>query len=97
MSPLQSSTRTKNNLKLTPATHTRGNPMQPKQIQKSEYIIRLRQVIDKTGLSRSTIYNLLAVGDFPARINLSQRTMGFLESEVDDWIAERIAASKTGE
>ena len=64
------------------------------QLQKSEYIIRLRQAILKTGLSRSTIYTLIKLGDFPQQIKLSPRTMGFLESEIDEWIAGRIVASR---
>ena len=57
-------------------------------------IIRLNQVIKKTGLSRSTIYNLIKSGDFPQQIQLSPRTMGFVEAEIDSWIAARVAASK---
>ena len=64
------------------------------QLQNSQYIIRLSQAILKTGLSRSTIYTLIKLGDFPKQIQLSPRTMGFLESEIDEWIAGRIAASK---
>lgn len=64
--------------------------------QKSEYIIRLRRTIEKTGLSRSTIYSLIKAGDFPKQIHLSPRTMGFLESEIDAWIASRVAASRAG-
>ena len=64
------------------------------QFQNSQYIIRLRQAILKTGLSRSTIYTLIKLGDFPKQIQLSPRTMGFLESEIDEWIAGRIAASR---
>jgi prophage regulatory protein len=64
------------------------------QLQNSQYIIRLRQAILKTGLSRSTIYTLIKLGDFPKQIQLSPRTMGFLESEIDEWIAGRIAASR---
>ena len=64
------------------------------QLQNSQYIIRLRQAIIKTGLSRSTIYTLIKQGDFPKQIQLSPRTMGFLESEIDEWIAGRIAASR---
>jgi prophage regulatory protein len=66
------------------------------QVQKSAYIIRLHQTIEKTGLSRSTIYNLIKSGNFPQQIQLSTRTMGFLESEVDQWIADRVAASRMG-
>jgi len=57
--------------------------MQPKKI------IRLPKVIEKTGLSRSTIYLLLSRAEFPQQIKLSPRTMGFLESEVDAWLAEK--------
>jgi prophage regulatory protein len=64
------------------------------QLQNSQYIIRLRQAIIKTGLSRSTIYTLIKQGDFPKQIQLSPRTMGFLKSEIDEWIAGRIAASR---
>ena len=66
------------------------------QFQNSQYIIRLRQAILKTGLSRSTIYTLIKLGDFPQQIKLSPRTMGFLESEIDEWIAGRIVASRVG-
>ena len=64
------------------------------QLQKSQYIIRLRQAIIKTGLSRSNIYSLIKAGKFPQQIQLSPRTMGFLESEIDQWIADRVAASR---
>ncbi|HEY8097750.1 MAG TPA: AlpA family transcriptional regulator [Methylobacter sp.] len=62
----------------------------------SNNIIRLPQAIKKTGVSRGTIYNLIKSGDFPKQIQLSPRTMGFLEHEVDAWIAERVAASRIG-
>jgi len=62
----------------------------------SNNIIRLPRTIQKTGLSRSTIYALVNRGEFPQQIHLSPRTMGFLEHEVDAWIADRVAASKIG-
>jgi prophage regulatory protein len=37
---------------------------------------------------------LIKQGDFPKQIQLSPRTMGFLKSEIDEWIAGRIAASR---
>jgi len=61
-------------------------------MQKStDNILRLPQTIKKTGLSRSTIYNLMGRGDFPQKIKLSHRSMGFLESEVNQWLAEKAA------
>jgi prophage regulatory protein len=54
-------------------------------------VLRLKHVITKTGLSKSTIYALLGEGKFPARIQLSSRSIGFLETEVDNWIAEKLS------
>jgi prophage regulatory protein len=46
-------------------------------------ILCLLQITQKTGLSRGTIYTLIGRGEFPQQIKLSPRTIGFLESEVD--------------
>ena len=54
-------------------------------------IIRLPQTIQKTGLSRSTIYSLIARGEFPQKIQLATRSIGFLESEVNDWIENKLS------
>lgn len=55
-------------------------------------ILRLPEVRAKTGLSRSTIYRLEASGQCPKRIQLGEHSSGWLESEWDAWIAERVAA-----
>jgi prophage regulatory protein len=57
-------------------------------------ILRRRQVEARTGLSRSTIYLRVASGTFPAPVNLGARAVGWLESEISDWLAGRIAASR---
>jgi prophage regulatory protein len=54
-------------------------------------IIRLPQAIQKTGLSRSTIYSLISRGEFPQKIQLSTRSIGFLESEVNDWVTSKVS------
>ncbi|MGN4956752.1 helix-turn-helix transcriptional regulator [Aeromonas sp. 23P] len=54
--------------------------------------IRVREVIQKTGLSKSTIYDMMAQGHFPNTIPLGGRAVAFIEAEVDAWMAERIAA-----
>lgn len=64
--------------------------------KKSIYIIRLRKAIEKTGLSRSTIYNLMSAGTFAPKIQISARAIGFLESDVDAWIEARVLASRIG-
>lgn len=53
-------------------------------------IIRLKAVIDATGLGRSTVYKYVAEGSFPKPIPLGERCVGWLESEVQDWILARI-------
>lgn len=59
-------------------------------------ILRLPAVLKKTGLSRSTIYLLISRGDFPARIKLGQRSMGFLESDIEQWVQDRAAKNRVG-
>lgn len=54
-------------------------------------LIRIREATQKTGLSKSTIYDLIAAGRFPQLVRLSPRRVCLIESEVDAWIARRIA------
>jgi len=49
-------------------------------------ILRLPNVMQLTGLARSTIYYKIAEGTLPSPIKLSKRASGWLESEVNDWI-----------
>ena len=53
-------------------------------------IIRLKEVIDCTGLGRSTIYKYISEGSFPKPVSLGDRCVGWVESEVRDWILARI-------
>ncbi|AZE56943.1 Transcriptional regulator, AlpA like [Pseudomonas synxantha] len=53
-------------------------------------IIRLKQVIDSTGLARSTIYKYITKGTFPKPVSLGERSVGWVEKEVQDWILARI-------
>ncbi|MEA9428256.1 helix-turn-helix transcriptional regulator [Aeromonas caviae] len=56
--------------------------------------IRIREVCEKTGLSKSSIYDLMTQGRFPQTVRLSEagRGVAFVEAEVDAWMAQRIAA-----
>lgn len=56
--------------------------------------IRMREVIKKTGLCKSSIYDLINKKDFPQPIHLSARSVAFIESEVEAWMADRISASR---
>jgi prophage regulatory protein len=55
-------------------------------------VLRLRAVALKTGLKRDSIYRLAKQGTFPKPIKLGERASGWIESEVDDFIARRAAA-----
>ncbi len=57
-------------------------------------ILRLPEVLARTGLSRSTVYMRLELGRFPKPISLGGRAVGWIESEIDAWIRERIAESR---
>lgn len=57
-------------------------------------ILRLPVVKMRTGLSRSSIYLWIARGEFPAPVSLGARAVGWVESEVDDWVAHRIEESR---
>jgi len=49
-------------------------------------ILRLRDVKAKTGQATSTIYAAMASGKFPRPIPLGERSVGWLEAEIDSWI-----------
>jgi len=51
-------------------------------------IWRLPEVMAQTGLCRSTIHDLVSQGKFPSQINLGPRAVGWVASEVVDWIEE---------
>ena len=58
-------------------------------------ILRLRQVIARTGLSRSTIYDHISNETFPKQISLGPRSVGWIETDIEHWIEERIEESRT--
>lgn len=53
--------------------------------------LRFQEVLDRTGLSRSTCYEQIAAGAFPKPVKLAPRAIGFPESEVEAWAAARLA------
>lgn len=61
-------------------------------------ILRMRQLVERTGLSRSTLFMLMNPSapqydvTFPLRVRMTARTVGFLEADVNKWIGSRIAA-----
>lgn len=65
-----------------------------KNQQTEQRLIRRKEVQTKTGLGASSIYAMMKNGEFPQCLNLSERRVAWIESEVDQWIAKRIAQHK---
>ena len=57
-----------------------------------QHVLRLPTVKAITGLSRSTIYLRMSEGSFPRQVNLGSRAVGWLASEIDHWIEEKLAS-----
>lgn len=53
-------------------------------------LIRLTQVMECTGLARSTVYKFIAEGDFPKPVKLGPRVAAWVEAEVFDWMQCKI-------
>lgn len=64
------------------------------KFQESLVILRRKQVEARTGLSRSSIYASIKAGNFPAPVSLGEKSVGWLQHEIDGWIASRVAASR---
>lgn len=61
-------------------------------------ILRLPAVKARVGLGRSTIYLLVSEGAFPPPVRLGLRAVGWVEAEVENWLASRVEISRsTGE
>jgi len=63
--------------------------------QQTSRILRFPQVSDRTGYKHSAIYEKIKAGEFPSPISLGSRAVGWLEHEIDAWIAARIVASRS--
>lgn len=61
---------------------------------KYKAIWRLPDVMTRTGLSRSTIYELIRQDQFPSQISLGPRAVGWVANEIDEWIEARINESR---
>ena len=59
-------------------------------------LLRLPEVQSRTGLSRTAIYQRRLAGRFPRAVPLGTRCVGWIESEIDEWVRERIAERRGG-
>jgi prophage regulatory protein len=60
----------------------------------AETIMRLPAVIASVGLSRSSIYLRISEGNFPRPVSLGPRAVGWVRSDVEDWVRQRIEQSR---
>lgn len=60
--------------------------------ERAERLLRLREVLSRVGVSRSTLYAWIAAGTFVAPVRLTEKLSAWPESAVADWIEQRIAA-----
>ena len=58
-------------------------------------MLRRPEVEARTGLSRSTIYLKVAQGSFPRPVSLGPRAVGWVASEVEAWLEQQVAASRS--
>lgn len=53
--------------------------------------LKLKEVMEKTALSRSAIYRKMSDGEFPQSVSLGDRAVAWVESEIDDWMVACLA------
>ena len=57
-------------------------------------IWRLPEVLRQTGLSRSTIYEMISRGEFPRQVKLGRRAVGWIANDVDEWIHSKVVCQQ---
>ncbi len=57
----------------------------------SDRIIRLKTVLARTGLSRTTLYRKMSEGTFPRQVKISVHGAGWRESAINRWIADPVS------
>lgn len=63
--------------------------MSQKAYQKTR-VLRRPEVQERTGLSKSGLYLAIQQGEFPKQIKIGQRAVGWLETDVDEWLQVRV-------
>ena len=58
-------------------------------------ILRLDELTERTGLSRTTLWRLERANEFPKRIQLSRNSVGWDESEISKWLSSRPRGLRT--
>ncbi|EAP2787180.1 AlpA family transcriptional regulator [Salmonella enterica] len=61
----------------------------------NQSLIRLPEVLKRTGFGKAWIYRLISQGRFPAPVKIGTRAVAFVESEIDEWIEAVISNSRS--
>jgi prophage regulatory protein len=59
-------------------------------------ILRKPEVCERTGYSYTQIWRFERAGQFPKRIRIGPNAVGWLETEIDEWISAKVAARDAG-
>jgi prophage regulatory protein len=68
----------------------------PNEAAHVERLLRLREVMARTGRSRSSLYADIKSGNFPPNVAIGRRAVAWTESSISEWIADHVAASRGG-
>lgn len=68
--------------------------VKPYEVNMKNSLIRLHEVLNRTGYSKAWIYALMSKGEFPQSVKIGTRAIAFIEREIDDWVEQRIAESR---
>lgn len=61
------------------------------QTREKDRFVKLRDVVDRLGIARSTLYDMIASGEFPEPIVLRNRLHCWLESDIEEYMSQKIA------
>lgn len=59
----------------------------------SNHFLRLNEVMQRTGLSRTVVYSLISKGEFPKPIRITERCVAWLASAIDAWVDMKVQES----
>jgi prophage regulatory protein len=74
-----------------------GDKMTSTTERRAPNLLRLKEVITKTGLSKNTIYDRIRKKEFPAQIDLGGNCVAWSEDEIDRWIQAKMDARHVNE
>lgn len=66
-----------------------------KNSNKQLRFLRLAEVLARTGLSRSSLYAQVSEGRFPEPVGISERSVAWIEGDIEQWMLDRIARARS--